>query len=349
MERTGLMEKNLTSGTGDCGHSNIAPRVSVIIVTYCSSREIPACLESVLKQSVPTEIFVVDNASPDNTAEIVGEYSARFDNIHTILNKDNVGLAAGNNAPLGACRGDYILVLNPDTLLGDDTLSRLVTFLDENPEVGVVGPKNLYEDGTPHSSFHTHWGFRDILTWRILPYRLSRSLCDRFSNYRYQDSLFVSGACLMLRRKTYERIGGYDPEYFLTLEDACDLCIRVRETGGRIVFLPEAEVVHLGGRSGAQAPYIVVWQGHRGSVYHFLKHKGVLQAIAVLTLLLVSSGLRTVIASVSSVFDKRYREVARIYSLVFWSLLFRNPIREKFLRFDSAASSAGILDGSSRK
>lgn len=303
------------------------PRVSVIIVTYCSSDEIRSCFDSVLHQSVSQEVFVVDNASTDNTAEIAAGYAARFENVHVVVNRENIGLAAANNVPLGRCRGDYVLILNPDTVLRDDTLSRLVTFLDENPDVGVVGPKNVYADGKPHATFFKHWDLVHILMWRILPYRFARSLYDRFSSYRYRDDLlFVSGACLMVRRRTFEQIGGYDPEYFLTLEDVCDLCIRVRRAGGRIAFLPQAEVVHLGGRSGAQAPYTGAWQGCRGSVYHFLKHKGIGSAFIVLALLLISSGLRAGAAIALSLFDKRYRDVARIYALVFWSLLVRNPI-----------------------
>lgn len=327
MERTSFAEKSTAGRGGADGKSH--PRVSVIIVTYRSSNEIPGCLESVLRQSVPTETFIVDNASPDNTAQIVAGYAARFENVHVILNKENIGLAAANNSPLEQCQGDYVLIQNPDTLLRDQTLSQLVTFLDENPDVEVVGPKNLYEDGTPHASFHRHWGLLHILMWRVLPYRFARMLYDRFARYKYQDLLFVSGACLMLRRSTFERIGGYDPGYFLTVEDACDLCIRARKAGGRVVFLPDAEVIHLGGRSGAQAPYLVVWHGYSGSVYHFLKHKGIAQAVFVLVLLLIGSGVRAVIAAPLGIFQERYRNVARIYAHVFWSLLIRNPIRTK--------------------
>ncbi len=317
----------MEKGQSDGSQNNLHPRVSVITVTYCSRNEIPACIGSVLEQSVPTEIFLVDNASPDDTAQVVTSYAKRFDNIHAILNKENIGLAAANNMPLGKCQGDYVLILNPDTLVRPDALPHLVTFLDRNPDVAVVGPKNVYEDGTAHSSFHRHWGLGHILMWRVLPYRLTRSLYNRFSSYKRQDKLFVSGACLMIRRSIFERIGGYDPEYFLTVEDACDVCIRARETVGRVVFLPDAEVIHLGGRSAAHAPYLVVWQGYRGSLYHFLKHKGTGQAVVVLALLLISSGLRVAIATTLGIFKERYRVIARIYGRVFWSLLVRNPIR----------------------
>jgi GT2 family glycosyltransferase len=334
-----FMLESLTSADNARPQGDARPKVSIITVTYGSRNEIHDCIESLQKQEVPFEIFLVDNASPDDTAEVISDYATRFDNVHAILNKENIGLAAANNCPLGKCLGDYVLILNPDTLLRDAALATLVDFLDQHPEVGVVGPKNVYADGTPHSSSHRRWGLLQILLWRVLPYRFSRWVYDHFSSYEREDKLFVSGACLLIRRKTFEQIGGYDPEYFLTVEDACDLCIRAQATGRRVVFAPEAEVVHHGGRSGVQAPYIVVWQGYRGSIYHCWKHKGGLQAGVVVGLLLCSSGIRAVAAAAMGVFAPRYRRTAAIYGSVFWSLLTRNPMRTKGGRFNPSTSS----------
>jgi N-acetylglucosaminyl-diphospho-decaprenol L-rhamnosyltransferase len=330
-------QSGVMSGDENVQPTDVQPRVSVIIVTYGSANEIPDCIEGLFNQLVPLEVFLVDNASPDNTSQLVADYAARFENIHAILNNENIGLAAANNSPLGKCQGDYVLILNPDAQLRANSLAQMVDFLDRNPDVGVVGPKNVYADGTPHVSFHRHWGLLNVLIWRIAPYRFSRGICDRFSSYKRQDLLFVSGACLLLRRKVFEGIGGYDPEYFLTVEDACDLCIRARQTGCRVVFLPDAEVLHLTGRSGVHAPYIAVWQGYRGTVYHFLKHKGMVQALVVSLLLIVSSAARSAIAAILGVTRKQYRSVARIYATVLWNLLIHNPIRLKGWRFGTSA------------
>ncbi len=302
------------------------PRVSVIIVTYGSENEIVGCIESLLAQPVPVELLLVDNASNDRTAEILIGYAERHQNVHIILNSENLGLAAANNCFLGKGAGDYILILNPDTVCRHDTLQKMLSFLDRNPEVAVVGPKHLYEDGKPHSSFHRSWGLFHVLLWRVLPYRFARTLYNRFSKYKVQDVLFVSGACLLIRRTVFEGIGGYDPEYFLTVEDACDLCIRARKTGNRVVFLPEAEVIHMGGRSGQQAPHIGIWHGCRGTVYHFRKHKGMTQALLVSLLLVVSSAGRASAAAAAGLVSQKYRKIARIYSKVFWNLLTRSPI-----------------------
>jgi GT2 family glycosyltransferase len=305
----------------------VLPRVSVIIVTYRSITELPGCLDSVLNQALPIEVFLVDNASPDGTRQMVSDYAANIENVHAILNTENLGLAAGNNCPLRECQGEYVLILNPDTLLPKDNLVRMVEFLDKNKDIGVLGPKCVYEDGTPHVSFHRHWGILHVLAWRIFPYRFVRYFYDRFSSYRFQDVLFVSGACLMIRRSIFEQIGGYDPEYFLTVEDAIDLCIRARNAEGRVVFFPDAEVIHFTGRSATQTPYLVVWQGIRGTVYHFLKHKGVPQALLVSLLIGVASAVRVAIAAILGIGQQQYRAVARIYAGVLRDLLLRNPIR----------------------
>jgi GT2 family glycosyltransferase len=314
------------------------PRVSIIIVTYRSSKEIPDCIESVLKQVVPLEVFLVDNASPDETPQMVSEYAERFANIHAILNKTNIGLAAGNNCPLERCQGDYVLVLNPDTLLPENSLQSMVDFLDQNRDVGIVGPKNLYKDGTPHVSSHRHWGLLHVLAWRVLPYRFTRGLYNWASSYKHEDVLYVSGACLLIRRAVLQAIDGYDPEYFLTAEDVCDLCIRARQTGCRVVFLPSVEVFHFTGGSGYQAPYIVVWQAYRGTTYHFLKHKGIVQAATVLLILLVSAALKSLTAAFLGMVKAKYRETASIYARVFWNLLARNPIRVKGWRYGASAA-----------
>lgn len=311
----------------DLQTGNVAPRVSVIIVTYRSTKELPDCVGSLLQQSVPSEVLLVDNASPDATPQMASDFAERFENVYAILNRENVGLAAGNNCALGRCHGDYVLILNPDTVLPSDSLRRMVHFLDENPDIGVLGPKCVYEDGTPHVSFHRNWGILHILAWRISPYRLVRKLYDRSSRYQFHDVLFVSGACLLIRRHIFEAIGGYDPEYFLTVEDAADLCIRAKATGSRVVFFPDAQVFHYTGRSATQTPYLVVWQGIRGTIYHFLKHKGKLQALFISVLLGLAAAVRVVVAGLLGVPNRRYRVVARIYATALRDLLLRNPIR----------------------
>ena len=307
----------------------VSPRVSVVIVTYRSTNELPKCIESVLRQTVPLETFVVDNASPDRTPQMVADYAKRFQNVHAILNAENIGLAAGNNCVLGKCRGEYVLILNPDTALPENSLNGMVNFLDKNVDVGVLGPKNLYEDGTPHLSFLRRWDLWSAILWRIVPYRFPRLIYDRFASYRYQDVLAVSGSCLLIRRRIFEQIGGYDPELFLTLEDVFDLCIRAKATGSRVVFLPDVEVFHYTGRSGAQVPYLTAWQGMRGTIYHFLKHRGIVAALVISLLLTASAAVRVVAGYSLGIFNPKFREMGRVYARILRDLLVQNPMLER--------------------
>src|SRR5262249_31397830 len=167
----------------------------------------------------------------------------------------------------------------------------------------------------------------------------TRGFYNWASPYKYEDVLYVSGACLLIRRNILQKIKGYDPEYFLTTEDVCDLCIRARQTGCRVVFLPDVEVFHFTGGSGYQAPYIVVWQAYRGTTYHFLKHKGIIQATLVLLILLTSAALKSFIAALFGVVKAKYRKTAWIYARVFWNLLTSNPIRAKGWRYNDSATT----------
>lgn len=249
-------------------------RVTIAIVTYCSAAELGPCLDSILSSGVSAKVVVIDNDSTDNTLDLARGYAKRHDNVVALASGGNIGLAAGNNVVMPYIEGDYVLILNPDTVLDPGALASLVAALDRNPRIGAIGPKCVYEDGTPHTSYHHGWGLGHLLVWRLLPYSLTRSLYDRWARYREGEVGFVSGACLLTRAGVFRQIGGYDPRYFLTVEDACDLCLRIRDAGYSTVFYPRAQITHLCGRSGEQVPYLTTLEGYKGDVYHFLKHRG---------------------------------------------------------------------------
>lgn len=295
------------------GSSQAQPIVSAVIVTYCSADEVPACVHSLRSQGLPLEIFLVDNASPDNTPSLLSQLSTAHPNIAVILNQRNVGLAAANNQVIGRLAGEYLLVLNPDTRLAPDALARMVNFLNSNPDFGIVGPLNLYQDGVPHRSFHAGWGIAHLVAWRLIPYRVTRTLYDRLSRYHPREVRFVSGAALLIRSALFEAIGGYDPGFFLSVEDACDLCIRARQAGSRVQFLPEAQVVHYGGRSGEHAPYIVILKGYLGTMRFFAKHHGAVAAHAARLILLTAAASRWSIAALFSPWSPHLRTIAKHY------------------------------------
>lgn len=323
----------------------------MVIVTYHSAEDVGPCIDSVLAQSVGVEVLAVDNASTDGTVGVLGAYVERFPSVRVFASPRNVGLAAGNNVALGRVTGDYLLFLNPDTVLGGGTLAHMAGFLDSNPDFGVVGPLNRYADGTRHSTFSRDWGLARIFVWRVLPYSVPRRLCDRYSRYEFREPAFVSGACLLIRRSLFERIGGYDPEFFLAIEDVADLCLRARRAGFRVGFLPEVEVTHIGARSGRRVTFTVLWEGNRASVYYCLKHHGIPRALACTALLIGNAVARSAAAAAISVVRPGYRGKILRHLRLAGLLVARNPILRgrSALRGALAPAPRGSGPGAAKK
>jgi hypothetical protein len=261
--------------------------VSTIIVTYNSSDCIDICLESLINDKAIKEIYVIDNASTDSTQSIISQHSHKHTFVKHIYNKLNYGLAHANNQPMHLCSGKYILILNPDTIMHKNTILNMAYYLDTHPNVGAIGPKTYFEDGTPHVTYHSSWTIASPIIWRFLPYTLVRYIYDKiFGQYKQRSVLFISGACLMLPRSLYLNIGGYDETYFLAVEDAVDLCLRIKKYGYTVLYYPSAEVTHLGGRSGRQVKSLSLYMGCQGNIYHQKKHYGYLWAFVLHALLI---------------------------------------------------------------
>ena len=254
------------------------PKLSIIVVSYFVRQEVADCLDELRKCDIPLEVFVVDNASTDGTYEMLLERYADWPALTSIRSPVNVGLARANNIPLDRLSGDYTLILNPDTIPTPELLRVLVDYLDSHPDVGVVGPLSLYADGTPHSSFHHRWSLFHIFLWSTVPRHWTSWWYDRPARLlKESDVMFVSGACLLIRTTTFQRIGGYDEAYFLAVEDAADLCRRAAATGARVVYLPRASIVHYGARSSANAavkPFSLL-KAREGHLHYARKWYGV--------------------------------------------------------------------------
>jgi GT2 family glycosyltransferase len=231
--------------------------LSVVIVTHNSSGEIAACLASVLGRtgSFETDVIVVDNASSDETVALV---RGAFPPVRVIELPDNAGFARANNLGAAAARGRFLLLLNPDTVVGDTALERLLGALAAHPEAAIAGPRLVDEGGRPELSFGPPLG-----PWGELKQKTLLSLYNRRMGaaVRYVERTtrtagpraWVSGACLLVRRADWDAVGGLDERFFMYTEDV-DLCASVRARGRLVWFAPEAEVQHLRGRSAARNP-----------------------------------------------------------------------------------------------
>jgi len=213
---------------------------------------IEACLRSLGKQSLrlPHEVIVVDNASTDATLEIVRK---TFPQTHLIGLKDNKGFSAGNNAGIRASTGDTVLLLNPDTVVGENALDALMSRLDADTSVAAAGPKIYNGDGTLQRtgiSFPTLWNTlcETLLLDKAFP------LSKIFGRHRrlYEDPDrplavdYLQGSCLMVKRPSLEAAGLLDEGFFMYFEEA-DLCRKFHSLGWKTVYEPAADIIHFGG------------------------------------------------------------------------------------------------------
>lgn len=302
--------------------------ISIITVTYNSALEIEDFVQSVQSQQEDIELWLVDNASTDNTVEIIRRLEQQHPWIRVVANKDNLGLAAANNMPLGKLNGTYTAIVNPDVVLHSGAMNALRTHLMLHPAAVGVAPVNLYPDGQPHTSFHRHWTLWHLALWRLMPARFTHAIYRRLRRYTEQNVLFASGSCLMIRTADFEAIKGYDPMYFLAVEDVCDLCIRLRQGDNTrtVVVTPRATITHLISRSSVGAPFIVMWKSACGSIYHFRKHQGLMAGCVAYAIQFTASFMRLTIALLMSLKNKSYRPNIKNNFKVLKGLLLDSPL-----------------------
>lgn len=252
--------------------------LTVIVVSYNSADFLPGCLEAVRRHTrrVAYEVVIVDNASGDGSPEWVRHSwpAARL-----IANPDNRGFAKAVNQGFGAASGRHLLLLNPDAEIQEEALDRCVGFLDAHPDVGVVGARVNNPDGTLQRACR-----RSVPTPMVSLFRLG-GLGRLFPGHaaagaynledadpaRALDVGAVSGSFLMVRREAMQRAGGMDERYFLYAEDI-DFCLAVKAAGYRVVYYPEAVVVHHKGASSRQASLAANREFHRAMALFHEKH-----------------------------------------------------------------------------
>ena len=241
--------------------------VAVVLVTYESAGDLAACLGSLPAAAGPheLEVVVVDNASRDASAEI-----ARRLGVKVLENPANLGLSRAIDIGAAATAAPWLLLVNPDTLLGPGALARMLETAAD-PTVGCVGPHLRNSDG---SEYPTGRRFPSILVgavhaalgtvWPGNPATRRYHLAD-LDRSRPVRVDWVSGACMLVRREAYEAAGRFDAGYFMYFEEM-DFCLRLARAGWRVVYDPGAEVTHILGGSTRSAPYRKVWNHHRSAL-----------------------------------------------------------------------------------
>lgn len=236
-------------------HESNSVCVSVIVISYNTRAMTLECLHSVYAETraASIEVIVVDNGSTDGSAEAIGN---EFPQARMIASDTNLGFAAGNNLAAKQASGRYLLLLNPDTVVLNAAIDRLVAFADAHPEAGLYGGRTLY----PNGQLNPPSCWRRPSIWSSLCRAVGISGAFKNSGWLNADAYggwdrdtvravdIVSGCFLLIRRELWERLGGFDTSYFMYGED-WDLCFRAQRLGATCLFCPDAEIIHYGGAS----------------------------------------------------------------------------------------------------
>ncbi|MCD6384208.1 glycosyltransferase family 2 protein [Candidatus Sumerlaeota bacterium] len=236
-------------------NSDNLPLLAVIIVNFNSFENTRYCVQTLFKYSpkrARLNIIVIDNASIDNSVKRLKEH---FPEINIIANTENVGFSRAVNQGLRMGKGaDFFLLLNPDTALTENALDEMITFLQTHPEAGAVGCSLLLADGTTQISYGRFPSVVSYITDNSLlhPLRISfrrlmrRIFSGKTREKRRLDSLEVDwlmGACILFPADIIQKVGGLDERFFMYAEDA-DFCLRIRQHGRRIYYLPQVAIYH---------------------------------------------------------------------------------------------------------
>ncbi|WP_339728427.1 glycosyltransferase family 2 protein [uncultured Gimesia sp.] len=256
-------------------------KLSVIIVNYNSSEHVTACVKSVLQCAPEVEIIVVDNASSDHSISLLESTFPDHPQLKVIRNQSNLGFAVACNIGTENAVGEYLFYLNPDCMIYEGTIPQLLNCLNEGESIGMVGGRLLNADGSEQRG-----GRRTIPTpWRtfVRVFKLSflsKRYPQLFSGFdlhlqavpeRSIEVEAISGACMLIKRDTYEDVEGLDEKYFLHCEDL-DWCMRFRMKGWKIMFVPDAILTHFQGACSESTPVIVEWYKHKGMMRFYRKY-----------------------------------------------------------------------------
>lgn len=284
-------------------------QISIIIVNWNTRELLVDCIESIYA-SPPEgkfDIWVVDNFSSDGSPAMIRD---SYPDVKFIENDENVGFAKANNQALRKSQGDYVLLLNPDTVVKANAISELIHFLDNNPDAGIAGARLINPDGTLQiSAFPFPTLVREF--WRM--FHLDSAVCLsiypmrkwNIDQAREVDTLL--GACMLIRREAINQFGLFDEDYFIYSEEV-DLCTRLKEAGWRLYWVPGAVVIHYGGISTQQVSEEMFLRLYEGKILYFRKHHSNLSVFVYKLILIAATITRLVLTPFALVEEPAKRD-----------------------------------------
>jgi len=295
------------------------PALSVIIISYNTRQMTLDCLHALYADlgheslgGASAEVWVVDNASQDGSAQAVRE---AFPGVRLIENPRNAGFGAANNLAMRQAGGEFLLLLNSDAFVHPGAVGALVAHLRARPEAGAVGPRLLNQDDTVQPSCYRFpsparaW-IENLWVSSLLPAHPVVGDYRRWAHDEARSVDWVIGACLLVRRAAYAAAGGFDEAFFMYQEET-DWQRRLRDAGWDIAFTPSAVVTHLGGASGAAEPTKINAHFFDSLDYYARKHHGQTGLVSLRLAMVAGAALRTLAWAAVAVLLPRRRPAAR--------------------------------------
>lgn len=327
-------------------------KVSVIIVNYNVKYFLEVCLHSVQRalQGFSHEIIVVDNNSQDTSMAMVKEL---FPNVITIENKDNKGFSKANNQAVAIAKGDYILFLNPDTVLPEDFFQKTIDYMEAHPEAGGIGPRLIDGKGVFAPDAKKSFPTLSVALFKATGINKLFPNSPYFNKYyavdvdEYETAKVesLSGCCMMMRSKAIQEAGGaFDEDYFMYFEDG-DLCYRIRKAGYSNIYFPETTVIHYKGESTRKTTLSYVKIFNEAFAIFARKHYGKQNAKAFIFFINIGVVLRAILSVLRTVlkllrmplFDTIIIFLTLWFVKEFWTEQVKNitaiPLRSVYLTF----------------
>jgi GT2 family glycosyltransferase len=261
----------LSQKTDSSREQGCNPDVSIVIVSWNTRDILRECLQSIIRETRrPYEIIVVDNASSDGSTAMI---EAEYPQIVLITNNKNRGFAAATNQGLKVAAGRYLLMLNPDTVILEHAIDKMIVWLNDHPDVGCAGCQVLNADGSIDKTC-----FSDLSPFRLLLAEVGLHRLNLYPGWdrrSEKDVGVVTGMFMLIPRHILDEVGLMDEAFFVYAEEA-DLCRRIWGANLRCVFTPVARIIHYGAQSSRQIKQRMYNQQQKSKLIYMRKHYGLL-------------------------------------------------------------------------
>ncbi|ODS30253.1 MAG: glycosyltransferase family 2 [Candidatus Scalindua rubra] len=300
--------------------------ISFIIVNWNTRDILIDCLNSIYKtvRDIDFEIYVVDNNSTDGSQEATKK---NFPEVKLIENKTNTGFAHANNQALNIMQGRFAVLLNTDTILQEEAIKNLLTFMNDSPGAGIAGAQLLNEDGSKQNSIDNFPSLEtEIFNKSILRIISPNKYPSKARNYNSPIEVdSVIGACMMVRKEAMDEVGFFDEDYFIFLEET-DWCFRMHKKGWKVYHVPDARVFHISGHSKKKTPWESQIEYYKSLYKFFRKYRDTISYLTLRSLKpckLLINLILNILGNLITLFqsERLRNRLLKYHKLLIWHLL----------------------------